>query len=115
MINYRCFVRERLHSTLFFKKRTVALETKSMIRKRLLNLLKNQKEEDRVRKSRVIRERLFALLEFQRSTTILFYASIAGEVETFEMIRQAQKLGKKIALPTVIKIQKKIVPVFVED
>ena len=63
----------------------------------------------------MIREKLFALPEFQRSRTILFYASFGGEVETFEMIKQAQKLGKKIALPTVIKHQKKIVPVLVED
>lgn len=86
-----------------------------MIRKRLLNLLRNQKEEDRLRKSRVILKRLFALPEFQRSKTILFYASFDGEVETFEMMKQAKKLGKKIALPTIIKNQKKIVPLLIED
>ena len=96
-------------------KRTVFKETKSMIRKRLLNLLRNQKEEDRVRKSRVIFDRLFALPEFQRSQTIHFYASFDGEVETFEMMRQAQKLGKKIVLPATIKNQKKIVPFIIED
>ena len=81
----------------------------------MLNLLRNQKEEDRLTKSRVIQERLMAIPEFQRSRTILFYASFDGEVETFEMMRQAQKLGKRIALPTIIKNQKKIVPTLVED
>ena len=86
-----------------------------MIRKRVLNLLRSQKEEDRVKKSRVIRDRLFAIPEFQRSRTILFYASFDGEVETFEMMRQAQKLGKTIALPAIRKDQKRIVPSLVED
>ena len=86
-----------------------------MIRKRLLTLLRKQKEEDRRRKSQVILDRLFALPEFQRSRTIVFYASFDGEVETFEMMKQAKKLGKNIALPTIKRDQKKIVPMLIED
>ena len=86
-----------------------------MIRKHLLKLLRNQKEEDRIRKSRVIQKKLFALPEFRRCRTVLFYASFDGEVETFEMMGQAKKLGKNVALPTIIKKQKKMVPILVED
>jgi 5-formyltetrahydrofolate cyclo-ligase len=39
--------------------------------------------------------------EFQKAETILFYASFDGEVETFEMMTQAQKLGKTIRLPRI--------------
>ena len=60
-------------------------------------------------------ERLFAGPEFQRSQTILFYASFDGEVETFEMMMQAKRLGKQIALPTIFRTEKKLVPILVED
>ena len=63
----------------------------------------------------MILKRLIALPEFRRARTILFYATFDGEVETFDMMRQAQKLGKHVALPTTIKTQKKIVPTLVKD
>lgn len=88
---------------------------KDVIRKKVLELLGNQKEEDRCQKSQRIKEKLFAASEFQKAQTILFYASFDGEVETFEMIRQAQKLGKKISLPKIVKDQKKMIPCFIED
>jgi len=96
------------------KKKNFVQETKSSLRKRLLNLLRNQKEEERIRKSRMITVRLFATPEFQRSRTVLFYASFDGEVETFNMMKQAQKLGKTIALPTIAKDRKEIIPAQVE-
>jgi len=88
---------------------------KKIFRNRLLNLLRSQKEEERLKKSSIIREKLFLMPEFQQAHTILFYASFNGEVETFEMMKQAQKLGKKIALPKIIKEQMNITPVLVED
>lgn len=90
-------------------------ETKRILRKKLLNLLRTQKEETRLKKSTIIREKLFALPEFQKADTILFYASFDGEVETFEMIKQAQKLGKTIALPKIIHEKKHFVPVRVDN
>ncbi len=48
--------------------------------------------------------------EFQQAKTILFYASFDGEVETFEMMKQAKTLGKRIGLPRIIKNEKEIVP-----
>ncbi len=53
--------------------------------------------------------------EFKRARAILFYASLDGEVETFNMMKQAQRLGKKIALPVIHKKEKKLVPFVVED
>lgn len=88
---------------------------KNFIREKILNLLRSQKQEDRLKKSRGILKRLFATLEFKQARTILFYASFDGEVETFEMMKQAQRLGKKVALPTIIKNPKKIVPALIEN
>ena len=45
----------------------------------------------------------------------MFYASFDGEVDTFEMMKQAQKLRKRIALPIILKEKKKIIPALVED
>ncbi|OGX27211.1 MAG: 5-formyltetrahydrofolate cyclo-ligase [Omnitrophica WOR_2 bacterium RIFCSPHIGHO2_01_FULL_48_9] len=88
---------------------------KQAIRKKILTLLRNQKEEERLKKSGKILKKLFSLPEFQRSHTILFYASFDGEVETFEMMKQAHKLKKMIALPFMIKDQKKITPRLVRN
>ncbi len=84
----------------------MAKKFKNIFRKKILKLLKGQKEEDRLTKSRVIREKLFAIPEFKKAKTILFYASFDGEVETFSMMKQAQKLGKSIVLPRILKDQK---------
>jgi 5-formyltetrahydrofolate cyclo-ligase len=89
--------------------------TKKEIRKKVLNLLRNQKEEERLRRSLVILEKLFALPQFQSSKTILFYASFDGEVETFEMMIQAKKIGKKIALPTILVNEKMILPALFDN
>ncbi|MDP2652421.1 MAG: 5-formyltetrahydrofolate cyclo-ligase [Candidatus Omnitrophota bacterium] len=93
----------------------VVSETKTIIRNRALNLLRNQKEEDRRHKSLVILEKLFALKEFVKANTILFYAAFDGEVETVEMINRARKLGKQVAIPTIIKERTMIVPTLIDD
>lgn len=90
-------------------------QTKSTIRSKVLKLLRNQKEEDRLRKSEAVRKKLFSLKEFKGAKTILFYAAFDGEVETFEMIKQAKKLKKIIALPTVIKAHRRLVPRLVRN
>lgn len=90
-------------------------DPRSVLRKKFLNLLKSQKGEDRLKKSRFIEQKLFSSVEFQEAKTILFYASFDGEVETFAMMKQARKLGKKIALPKIIENQRLFVPVLVED
>ena len=84
--------------------------SKVSFREKFLKLLRSQKERDRILKSRVIRKKLFETPEFKRAHTILFYASFDGEVETFEMMRKALKLNKKIALPIVMRQSKKLIP-----
>lgn len=88
----------------------VSQKSKNNIRKEILTLLRSQKEEDRLKKSGKIKRKLFSLPEFKRAKVILFYASFDGEVDTFAMMKQAQQLKKKIALPVIIKDKKKILP-----
>ncbi len=86
------------------------IQSKKVIRERILTLLRNQKGEERLIKSLAIANKLFQMVKFQEAETILFYASFDGEVETFDMMREAQKLGKKIGLPGIIKDEQKIIP-----
>jgi len=88
----------------------VCNNSKKLLRERILTLLRNQKEKERLNKSLAIGNKLFQMQEFQKAETILFYASFDGEVETFEMMKRAQKLGKKIGLPKIVENEKKIIP-----
>ena len=93
----------------------VLQKKKEILRKRILTRLRNQKEEQRKKRSRKVLKRLFALKEFKDSFAVLFYASFDGEVDTFEMIKQAMKLGKKIGLPRILKGKKQFIPMIVAD
>lgn len=88
---------------------------KKISRERIIALLKNQKKEERLIKSLAISDKLFQMTEFQKAETILFYASFDGEVETFEMMKKAQRLGKIIGLPRIEKGEKKIIPASVKS
>ena len=93
----------------------VRIETKDSVRKRMLTLMQKQKKEDRLKKSRLIADKLFALGEFTGVHLVLFYASFDGEVDTFEMMKQAQRIGKTIALPIIIKEEKRLTPSRIEN
>jgi 5-formyltetrahydrofolate cyclo-ligase len=88
-------------------------QSKKILRERILTLLRNQKEEERLTKSLIIADKLFQMVEFRKAKNILFYASFDGEVETFEMMRRSQRLGKTIGLPGIIRDKKKIIPAIV--
>ena len=88
---------------------------KQIFRERILTLLRNQKEEERLAKSLAIKDKLFQMREFQKAKTILFYASFNGEVKTFEMMSEAQKLGKTIGLPRITEDKRSFVPFAVES
>jgi 5-formyltetrahydrofolate cyclo-ligase len=73
--------------------------TKQELRTTIINILKKQKEEDRCRKSGHIRKKLFRTSVFRKAKIVMFYIAFGGEVETKEMIKAAQRLGKKVAVP----------------
>ena len=77
--------------------------TKKKIRSRILLRLKKQKEEDRDRKSKKIKGKLFRTLVFKKAKIVLFYISFDGEVNTMEMLKEAQNLGKTVAVPVCEK------------
>ena len=89
--------------------------TKQRLRSKILNILKIQKEEDRKRKSKLIEHKLFLSPVFKRAKIVMFYMSFDGEVDTTGMIKQAQKLGKKIAVPVCVRDRIMIRPAFLCD
>jgi|CXWL01.1.fsa_nt_gi 5-formyltetrahydrofolate cyclo-ligase len=93
----------------------VSIEDKNKLRERFLEALRNQNEQDRLIKSRLIQGKLFGRAEFRAAKTILFYASFDGEVETFQMIKQATQLNKRIALPMITKGSKNFIPTLVKE
>ncbi|MFT5388220.1 MAG: 5-formyltetrahydrofolate cyclo-ligase [Candidatus Omnitrophota bacterium] len=86
------------------------MNNKERLRKRVLTLIKKQNTTERISKSKIIKAKLFQLSAFMKAKEILFYASFAGEVNTLEMIKEAQQLGKKIGLPRTVAERNCMVP-----
>ena len=91
------------------------MKDKGSLRTHYLKLLKKQKKEERLRKSRLIGEQLWKLSAIQKARTILFYASIPGEVDTWAMIEKALLSGKRVALPIVERNQRKLIPAIISS
>ena len=86
------------------------MKDKGSLRTYYSGLLKGQAPQERLRKSEAIAHKLFALAEIKKAKTILFYASLPYEVDTFAMMRKAIELNKKVALPIIQQNQKTLTP-----
>ncbi|OGX19338.1 MAG: 5-formyltetrahydrofolate cyclo-ligase [Omnitrophica WOR_2 bacterium RBG_13_44_8] len=84
--------------------------TKRQIRSKILLRLKTQKEENRERKSKIIKKKLLRTAEFIRAKGVMFYIAFDGEVNTVEMIKEARRLGKLVAVPVCRRGKIKISP-----
>lgn len=89
--------------------------TKARIRSKILLRLKTQKEEDRNRKSKLITSKLLRNKVFKKAKIVMFYIAFGGEVNTEEMIREAQKTGKLICVPVCRKDRETMQPAILED
>lgn len=75
---------------------------KNSLRKKYKTIRSNIGENKRREYSKKIADKLFLLEPYQRADTVLAYASIGDEVETYSIISHALKNGKRIALPYCI-------------
>lgn len=73
--------------------------TKRCIRSKILLKLRTQEKGEKDRKSKTIKERLFRTKVFKKAKIVMFYIAFDGEVNTTDMIEEAQKLGKIIVVP----------------
>ncbi len=91
------------------------MKDKGSLRKQYLELLKQQGAPERTAKSKVIAKKLFAHPAILKAQTILFYAAMPGEVETFAMMEEAIQLNKRVALPIVVRDQRKMIPTLIHN
>ena len=89
--------------------------TKAQIRSKILKRLKTQKEEDRNRKSKLIKDKLLRNKVFKQAKIVMFYIAFGGEVNTKEMIREAQGTGKLICVPIFRKDKEIMQPAIFKD
>ena len=89
------------------------MKDKGSLRIHYLKLLKEQNKEECLRKSRLIAEQFWELPAIQKARSILFYASMPGEVDTLAMIEKAIFKGKRVALPIVEQNQRKLIPTLI--
>jgi 5-formyltetrahydrofolate cyclo-ligase len=91
------------------------MKDKGSLRTHYLKLLKEQNKEECLRKSSLIAEQLWKLPAIQKARSILFYASMPGEVDTLAMIEKACFLGKRVALPIVEQNQRNLIPTLISS
>jgi 5-formyltetrahydrofolate cyclo-ligase len=84
---------------------------KTLLRKRILSLRRSLSYEEIREKSDKVKERLFGLSIFCKAQTVLFYLSLKDEVQTQQMIKEALKLNKIVAIPLIKLRERNILPV----
>jgi len=89
--------------------------TKQDLRSKILSILKSQKKEDRQQKSRLIKDKLLRQREFKKAKKVMFYIALDGEVDTQEMIAEAKRLGKIIAVPVCVKNRASLRPAILDN
>ncbi|MFH1845938.1 MAG: 5-formyltetrahydrofolate cyclo-ligase [Candidatus Omnitrophota bacterium] len=71
------------------------------IRKELGRRLKEQQAFLRLERSKAIQEKFLSSKEFNESTTVMTYASLPTEVDTYYINKEALKRGKRVVVPYV--------------
>ena len=82
--------------------------TKDALRKEILQRLRSQSKSERLRKSEIVKSKIFALTEIATADNTMFYLPLSGEVDTWEMLKQAKSDGKRILAPVVLDGQRMI-------
>src|SRR5271154_6945374 len=91
------------------------MKDKSSLRIHYIKLLKEQNNKECLRKSCLIAGQFWQLPVIQEARSILFYASMPGEVDTLAMIEKALFSGKRVALPIVEQNQRKLIPTLISS
>lgn len=81
---------------------------KKTIRKEILRRRDSLDPKKKRQKDRLIMDKVFSLLEFQRARTIFYFASFRSEVSTLPHIKEAFRQGKRIFLPKVDNLKKRL-------
>jgi len=82
---------------------------KHKIRKHIRKRLEEHSPLEKSRKSGIIKNKLFIEEEFKKAKVVMFYVSLKDEVDTYFMIDEALKAGKRVCVPVILKEEKKLI------
>jgi len=82
---------------------------KHKIRHHIRQKIKDHSELEKSRKSDIIKNKLFNEEEFKKASAVMFYVSLKDEVNTFSMIDEAIKAGKRVCVPVILKEEKRLI------
>ena len=88
---------------------------KKVMRQSALHRRRGLSSEEIEEKSDTMRAILFDLSLFKRARLVVFYVSLPEEVQTHRMIEDTHQMGKRVALPVVDWVNKKIIPFEIKD
>lgn len=75
--------------------------TKGQLRAAVLRRLRQQREDERRRRSDTIRRKVIRLTAFRRAGTVCCYVALPYEVQTWRLIEEMLKRGKRVVVPVV--------------
>jgi len=90
-------------------------EAKRLLRQQMRSLRDALSPDERRERSRRIFQKLKSLPLYRGAGLILFYASFGGEVDTWGMMEEAKKCGKRVALPRVNGASRDLLALEIED
>lgn len=82
---------------------------KHKIRKEIRHKFKAYSELEKSRKSGIIKHKLFNEEEFKKAKVVMFYVSLKDEVDTYLMIDEALRAGKRVSVPVILKEEKRLI------
>ncbi|MCX5668402.1 MAG: 5-formyltetrahydrofolate cyclo-ligase [Candidatus Omnitrophica bacterium] len=82
---------------------------KHKIRRHIKNIISSYSMLEKAQKSAIIKSKLFNEEEFKKAKVVMFYVSLKDEVDTLSMIDEALKTGKRIAVPVILKEEKRLI------
>lgn len=88
---------------------------KQEIRRRIKKLSKSYSGLEKSKKSGIIKTKLFNEEEFKKAKVVMFYVSLADEVDTHSMIDEALEMGKRVCVPVILKEGKKLIASEIKD
>jgi 5-formyltetrahydrofolate cyclo-ligase len=88
---------------------------KHIIRKKIKEKLKCCSELEKSQKSDIIKHRLFSDEVFKKANVVMFYVSLKDEVNTFDMIDEAIRAGKRVCVPVIILDEKRLIAGGIKD
>lgn len=85
------------------------LEEKDKVRKEIIRRLRDQEASLRDSRSAVIQKKLLSSEEFRVAKVVMTYVSLPTEVDTYTIIKEAMKQGKRVAVPYMEPASKTII------